>query len=83
MDKTTSIAILQFEFEEYGHPVFLQVHKTFKHYYTEETMRCVQLDYMDVQRKAVTVFAVLNETEFRECYDKRIKEDGNEQLEIH
>ena len=77
MDKKTSMCILQFEYDDHGHNVFLQVHKTFEHYYTEETMRCVQLDWMDSEHNAVTLFTVLNEKEFDECYGHRIYEGPN------
>lgn len=77
MDKTASISVLQFEYERYGFHIFLQVHKTFKHYYTEETMRYVQLDYMN-HHGARTIFKVLNEAEFEALYNARIKEPDDE-----
>lgn len=69
--------ILQFECDDdilIGTRAFLRVHNKFKHHYTGETMRCVQIDYMD-DGEANTFFTVMNEADFEAYYERRIKED--------
>ena len=69
--------ILQFEYQTHGMKVFVQVHNTFKHHYTGETMRYVQLDWMD-RGSAVTTFETFNEAEFKRMYEARVKEPDDE-----
>ena len=70
--------ILQFEYAVPGAVIFLRVHNTFKHYYTGETMRYVQQDWVDNYGASKTRFVVMDETAFELAYDSRIKEPDDE-----
>lgn len=72
--------ILQFEYfdDYYGHNVFLKVHATFKHHYTDETMRYVQWDYM-LDGEACSRFGVINKAEFMEFYKRRINKESDDE----
>lgn len=76
--------ILQFEYKDInGHLVFLKVHNTFKHHYTGETMRCVQLDWI-IDGWAQSFFGTINEATFMKYYERRTNKEGkHEQLEVH
>lgn len=67
--------ILQFEYKDIsGQRVFLKVHNTFEHYYTKETMRLVQFDYIE-DGETRSGFGIVNEAEFLAFYESRV-EDG-------
>lgn len=68
--------ILQFEYEDIsGLRAFLKVHNTFKHHYTGETMRCVQIDYI-FDDEADSFFCIMNQAEFEAYYSRRIEENS-------
>lgn len=69
--------ILQFEYMDIsGQPVFLKVHSTFEHYYTGETMRFVQWDFIRNDGSADSEFGVVNEDVFRAFYDARVEDES-------